>query len=168
MPIAKAYTPLGWRASDIESPRVWNGTSWVFPTTRIWDGSGWMRNIGIRETSFSISSLDQSGAGASAIINLNTNKILSNDVDARTWPWITSTAATPTGYQALVTLVSGSLDVSSGVGTWVDITATLSWGVYALFTSSSAVINLQIRKNGGATSAATQIFLDAASGFVGP
>jgi hypothetical protein len=127
-----------------------------------------MRNIGIRDTSFNISIEDYSGSGTSAIINLNTNKIVSNDVDARTWPWITSTAATPTGYQALVTLVSGTLDVSAGVGTWVDINTTLSWGVTALFTTSTAVIDLQIRKNGGATSAASRITLYALSSFSGP
>lgn len=168
MPIAKVYTSTGWQASDIESPRIWDGTNWVLPTTRIWDGSGWMRNIGIRDTSFSLSAQDQSGAGASAVINLNTNGTVTNDVDSRSWPWITTTAATPTGYQAYVTLISGSLDVSSGVGTWVDIDTTLSWGVYAFFTTTSAVIDLQIRRTGELPSAATQITLTAASGFVGP
>lgn len=165
MPIAKAYTPLGWSTSDIESPRVWDGLNWVFPTTKIWDGSGWMKNIGITEPVISINTVDTFGSGVSAIISLNTNKIASSD-DGRTWPWITTTAAIPTGYQALVTVVSGSLDVSSGIDTWVDINTTLSWGVYAFLSTNFASIDLQIRKN-GALSPVTRINLLASSSNAG-
>lgn len=165
MPIAKAYTPSGWIASDIESPRVWDGSAWVFPTTRIWDGSGWVRNIGIAETSILISDF-QVNQSASAVFILNTNKLASNNPDGRTWPWITSTASVPSGYQAYVTVISGVLDISSGIDTWVDINTTLSWGVNAFFSSNSAVINVQIRRNNGSpASASTQISLDAQSQF---
>lgn len=165
MPIAKVYTSTGWQASDIESPRIWDGSNWVFPTTRIWDGSGWVRNIGIVDTSIYI--LDQQiNQSASATFILNTNKLASNNVDSRTWPWITSTSSSPSGYQAYVTVVSGTLDVSSGLDTWVNIDTTLSWGVDAFFSSRQAVINVQVRRdNGSPASAVTQVSLDAFSQF---